>query len=72
MDTSSASTPSRSSTSTPITIGLGIAVLAVGLIFALTSGWYSNWYSIFRVVHVTIAVFWVGGGLTLTILGLRA
>ena len=72
METSTASAPSRSPSSTQITIALGVAVLVVGAIFALTSGWYSDWYSVFRVVHVVVAVFWVGGGLTLTILGLRA
>jgi uncharacterized membrane protein len=72
MDTTSASQPASRRTSPQVTIGLGIVVLVVGTIFALSSGWYSNWYSIFRVVHVVLAVFWVGGGLTLTILGLRA
>ena len=55
-----------------LTIGLGVAVLVLGLVFALNSGWYTNWYAIFRVTHVVLAVFWVGGGLTLTVLGLRA
>jgi uncharacterized membrane protein len=72
METTSASAPSARRSSREITIGLGVAVLVLGAIFALTSGWYSNWYAIFRVVHVVLAVFWVGGGLTLTILGLRA
>ena len=58
--------------SRPLTIALAGLVVLVGLIFALESGWYSHWYSVFRVVHVVLAVFWVGGGLTLTILGLRA
>jgi uncharacterized membrane protein len=71
METTSAATPARRSSS-QITLALGVAVLALGLVFALSSGWYTNWYSIFRVVHVVLAVFWVGGGLTLTILGLRA
>ena len=35
---------------------LGVGVLAVGTIFALTSGWYSDWYSVFKVVHVVVAV----------------
>ncbi|SRR6266487_628278 len=72
MESTSASTPASGRSSAQITIGLGILVLVVGTIFALTSGWYSNWYSVFRVVHIVLAVFWVGGGLTLTILGLRA
>jgi uncharacterized membrane protein len=71
METTSAAAPARRSSS-QITLALGVAVLVVGLVFALSSGWYTNWYSIFRVVHVVLAVFWVGGGLTLTILGLRA
>jgi uncharacterized membrane protein len=71
METTSAAAPARRSSS-QLTIGLGIAVLVLGLVFALQSGWYSHWYAIFRAVHVVLAVFWVGGGLTLTILGLRA
>ena len=72
METTSAAGAAKGRSSTPLTIALGVGVLAVGTIFALTSGWYSDWYSVFRVVHVVGAVFWVGGGLTLTLLGLRA
>jgi uncharacterized membrane protein len=70
METTSAAPTRRPSSQ--LTIALGAAVLVLGLVFALNSGWYSHWYAIFRVVHVVVAVFWVGGGLTLTILGLRA
>jgi uncharacterized membrane protein len=72
METTSAAATAKGRSSTPLTIALGVGVLAVGTIFALTSGWYSDWYSVFRVVHVVVAVFWVGGGLTITLLGLRA
>jgi uncharacterized membrane protein len=72
METTSAAATAKGRSSKPLTIALGVGVLAVGTIFALTSGWYSDWYSVFRVVHVVVAVFWVGGGLTLTVLGLRA
>ena len=51
-------------------IGLVVAVLT--LVFDLESAWYANWYAIFRVVHVLVAVFWVGGGVLLTALGLKA
>jgi len=51
MDTTSVSPPAASRFSSQVTIALGVAVLVVGAIFALTSGWYSNWYSVFRVVH---------------------
>jgi len=72
MDTpSTAAPPASARRSGLLTAVLGLTVLVVGLIFALDSI-YSNWYAIFRVVHVVVAVFWVGGGLTLTILGLRA
>jgi uncharacterized membrane protein len=70
--TSPAAGAAKGRSSTPLTIALGVGVLAVGTIFALTSGWYSNWYSVFKAVHVVVAVFWVGGGLTITLLGLRA
>jgi uncharacterized membrane protein len=72
METTSAAATAKGRSSTPLTIALGVGVLVVGTIFALTSGWYSNWYSVFKVVHVAVAVFWVGGGLTITLLGLRA
>lgn len=54
----------------PITAALGLIVVAVGLLFAIDA--YGGWYPIFKWIHVSVAVFWVGGGLTLTILGLRA
>jgi len=72
MQTTSSAAARTKSRSAPLTLALGVVVLAVGTIFALESGWYNDWYSIFRVVHVVVAVFWVGGGLTITILGLRA
>jgi len=65
-------TPSRSSVSAPLTPALGLVVLAVGLVFAFDSAWYTHWYALFRVVHVTLAVVWVGGGALLTVLALRA
>jgi uncharacterized membrane protein len=72
METTSTTPAADRRSSAPLTIGLGLVVLVGGTIFALESAWYPNWYSIFRVVHVVLAVFWVGGGLTLTVLGLRA
>jgi uncharacterized membrane protein len=69
METSATHAPAA--TSGKLTIALGLIVAAVSLWFALESI-YGNWYAIFRVVHVVLAVFWVGGGLTITVLGLRA
>lgn len=70
MDTTSAA-PSSSRRSGLVTAALGVIFLVVGLIFALESI-YTHWYAVFRGVHVVLAVFWVGGGVTLTVLGLRA
>ena len=59
--------------STWITVGIGLAVAAVGLVFALnTTDAPSHWFAVFKLIHVSVAVFWVGGGLTLTALALWA
>src|SRR5919109_589098 len=58
--------------SAPLTAAIGLGVLILGVVFAFDSAWYPHWYALFRVVHVALAVFWVGGGLLLTILGLKA
>jgi hypothetical protein len=71
MDTPSAAS-AKGPSSKQITAGLGLVVLVVGIVFAFNSSWYLHWYALFRVTHVAMAVFWVGGGLTLTILALRA
>jgi uncharacterized membrane protein len=55
-----------------VTIGVGLAVVFFAALFAFNSAWYGHWYALFRVIHIVLAVFWVGGGLMLTILGLRA
>ena len=70
METTSSAAPAAESRSGPLTAVLGLIVLAVGLLFAISA--YGSWYPVFKWAHVTLAVFWVGGGLTLTILGLRA
>jgi uncharacterized membrane protein len=48
---------------------IGLALLAVGIIF-LWQG--PDRYSAIKGVHVAFAVLWVGGGATLTILGIAA
>ena len=55
-----------------LTAALGGIVVVVCVIFAFESAWYTNWYALFRVAHVVVAVFWVGGGVLLAVLGLRA
>src|SRR5215467_13127531 len=58
--------------SNTVTAVVGLAVLALTLVFLFNSNLISDWYAFFKWVHVTGAVLWVGGGLTLTILALRA
>jgi uncharacterized membrane protein len=66
--------PSRSNDS--LTIGLGVAVAVIAIVFAFSgSSWFAfsgNWYALFKAIHVSVAVFWVGGGLLLTVLAMRA
>jgi len=71
MENTSAAPAATRGRSAYLTAVLGVVVLAVGLIFAFESI-YSSWYAILRWVHVVLAVFWVGGGVTLTVLGLKA
>ena len=59
--------------SAPLTAALGLAVVVVGVVFAVKATFVpSHWYALYKWIHVTVAVFWVGGGVTLTILGLKA
>lgn len=59
--------------SNTVTAVVGLAVLAFVLVFIFnTNALPSDWYACFKWVHVTGAVLWVGGGLTLTILALWA
>jgi uncharacterized membrane protein len=73
MESTSSAAPAGARRSGPLTAALGLVVVGVGLLFAFESGFaMDNWYSIFKWVHVTLAVFWVGGGLLLTIIAMRA
>jgi uncharacterized membrane protein len=74
MDTTSAAeSPRVSRASAWVTAGVALALVAVGLTFALNAtDAPSHWYAIFKLIHVSVAIFWVGGGLLLTILALRA
>ena len=73
MDTNASTVaPAERRSSGRLTAVIGLVVLALILVFAFDSAWYGHWYALFRVLHVGVAVFWVGGGLLLTILGLKA
>ncbi|HEX5247906.1 MAG TPA: DUF2269 family protein [Gaiellaceae bacterium] len=73
MDTpTAASTPAdRRLSSGQLTGLLGLALLAIGLAFAFDSADAPHWFALFKWIHVSVAVFWVGGGILLTVLGLK-
>ncbi|HEX6951360.1 MAG TPA: DUF2269 family protein [Gaiellaceae bacterium] len=74
MDTPhTAEAPADRRASNTVTAVVGLAVLALALVFIFnTNALPSHWYAFLKWVHVSGAVLWVGGGLTLTILALRA
>jgi len=50
-----------------------LALIGVGLLFAFkTTEPNTTWFSVFKLIHVAVAVFWVGGGVLLTALAIRA
>jgi uncharacterized membrane protein len=59
--------------SNAVTALVGLAVVALALVFVFNTHVFTpDWYALFKWVHVTGAVLWVGGGLALTILALLA
>lgn len=72
MDTS-ASAPAEERTSGALTYALLAIVLVVAAIFAFNSTAVpDHWYGLFKAMHVTFAVLWVGGAGMLTILAISA
>jgi uncharacterized membrane protein len=72
MDTP-ASVPAEERNSGTLTYALLAIVLVVAAIFALNSTAVPNhWYGLFKAIHVSFAVLWVGGGAMLTILAIVA
>src|SRR5215472_9094601 len=56
-----------------VTPAILLVVVGVFLLFAFkATDASSTWFGVFKLVHVAFAVFWVGGGLLLTVLALRA
>jgi predicted integral membrane protein DUF2269 len=71
MDTPAAQAVPRNS-SARLTAAIGLVILTVGVVFAFDSADAPHWFALFKWIHVSVAVFWVGGGVLLTILGLKA
>ena len=73
METPAAVAPAEERSSGALTYLLLAAILVVAAIFALNSTAVPNhWYGLFKALHVTFAVLWVGGGTMLTILAIIA
>src|SRR5215469_14312672 len=74
MQTSHVEAPApRRLSSGMITAAIGAVVAVVGIVFAFNAtDASSHWFALFKLIHVSVAVFWVGGGLVLTVLALRA
>ena len=71
MDTPASAAAGTNRTSLQLTLALLGAVVLVVAIFAASSI-YDGWYALFKTVHVTFAVVWIGGGFLLTLLGIIA
>ena len=73
METPAAVAPVEDRSSGALTYLLLAAVLAVAAIFAFNSSAVPNhWYGLFKAIHVSFAVLWVGGGAMITILAIIA
>jgi hypothetical protein len=72
MDTPLAAEAAPAGSSARLTAGIGLVILAVGIVFAFQSSDGPHWFALFKWIHVSVAFFWVGGGILLTVLGLKA
>jgi uncharacterized membrane protein len=52
-----------------LTAVIAAVTLVVAIVFAVSNG---HWYFVFKAIHITFAVIWIGGGMLLTILGVIA
>jgi uncharacterized membrane protein len=74
MDTPATGSAAGARGSNTLTYGIVAGVLVVGTIFAFSGSAAvpSNWYALFKALHVALAVVWVGGGVTIMIHAIRA
>jgi uncharacterized membrane protein len=56
-----------------LTPAIALAVVGIAVLFAVkATDTTTTWFAIFKLVHVGVATFWVGGGLLITVLAMRA
>ena len=74
MDTPATWSAANARASMTLTYALLAVVVAIGAVFVLSGSAAvpNEWYSLFKAIHVTFAVVWVGGGMLLIINGIRA
>ena len=74
MDTSATSPAARTRASAGLNYILVGVVVVVGAIFVLSGSTSvpNEWYALFKAIHVTFAVIWIGGGVLLVINAIRA
>jgi uncharacterized membrane protein len=64
--------PSRGTGNLTYGILAGVVVVTVIFAFSSSTALFNNWYSLFKAVHVVLAVIWVGGGASIMIHAIRA
>jgi uncharacterized membrane protein len=74
MDTPATDSAAPNRGSAGLTYLLVGVLIVVGAIFVLSGSTAvpNDWYALFKAIHVGLAVIWVGGGVLLTINGIRA
>jgi uncharacterized membrane protein len=74
MDTPAITAPVEERSSGALTLLLLAVAAVVAVVFAFNSSLLvpNHWYGLFKFVHVLFAVIWIGGGLMITILAVRA
>jgi uncharacterized membrane protein len=71
MDTPAGTAAAEQRSATTFNALLLAGVLVIAIIFAFSSTG-DHWYALFKWIHVTFAVIWIGGGAFITILAARA
>ena len=72
MDTPASTAAPSTRASLQLTFIVLAAVAVLVAIFAASSSIYGGWYALFKTVHVTFAIIWIGGGFLLTVLAIIA
>jgi len=68
MGTAATTAPGRHTSVLASTALIGVAFVVVAVIFM----WGAAWYQIFKVFHIFFVVVWIGGGLLMTLFGIKA